>query len=74
MFNRKATKEKLAKSSRKQTHYDVKEGDAVELRLYGTYESGMLKTPNGSYFIVSTFITDPDIVLKKYEPKKGKHS
>lgn len=73
MFNRKAIKEKLAKSSRKQTHYDVAEGDAVELRLYGTYENGTLKTPGGSYFIVSTYITDPDIVLKKYEGGIGKH-
>lgn len=73
MFNRKKVKEKLAKSSRKLTHYNIKNGDEVELRLYGTYENGTLKTPNGSYFIASTFVTDPDLIMKKYEPKKGKH-
>ena len=73
MFNRKKIKEQLAKTSRKQTHYNVKEGDAVELRLYGVYENGTVKTPSGSYFIASTFVTDPDIVLKKLETKIGKH-
>lgn len=75
MFNRKNAKDKLAKfPSRKQTHYDVAEGDAVELTLYGTYENGTVKTFGGSYFIVSKFIADNDVVMKKLQPRKGKHA
>lgn len=74
MFNRKQAKEELVKRSRKQTHYDVSDGDDVEVRLYGTYENGVLRTLGGSYFIISKFVADPDLVMKRLEKRKGKHA
>lgn len=74
MFNRKKVKEQIAKLSRKKTHYDVSPGDAVELRLYGTYENGMVKTESGSYFITSLFAADPDVNMSKLEKQVGRHA
>lgn len=73
MFNRKRVKEELAKASRKKTHYEVSPGDEVALTIYGVFQDGMVKTPQGSYFITSLYAADPDVNMKKYESKVGKH-
>lgn len=75
MFSRKKAKEEIAKMpSRKQTHYDVAEGDEVAITIYGRYENGTVKTMTNSYFIVSRYITDPDITMKKISTRRGKHA
>jgi hypothetical protein len=76
MFNRKKTEFIKVKTDRRQKHYEIYEGDEVAMTIYGRYEGGTLKTMSGSYFLLPAgkHIIDPDIVIERLQPRKGKHA
>ncbi len=76
LINRKKINKMLADTNHKQIKYDVSEGDDVVLTIHGTIINGVIKTNSGSYFLLpgGNHITDPDVFVKKFEPRKGKHA
>jgi hypothetical protein len=60
---------------REAAEYNVQAGDIVELTLIGRFDGATVKTITGSKFLLpqGTRQIDPDVLMTKFEQKKGRH-
>ena len=66
---------KKLKARRGNHTYDINAGDYVEVTIVGMFDGHSVRTIKDSYFNLpaGTQQLDPDVMVTKYEQKKGKH-
>jgi hypothetical protein len=75
MLKRNTFTKKQLKARRGNHTYDVAAGDYVELTIVGRFDGNKVSTMKESYFYLpaGNRQVDPDVMVTKYEQKKGKH-